>query len=64
MNGSLPSLTTLTSATNQMNKIKLLSLLLLVQLLLVGCISPYNSIEADEAMPQMLDDSSVGENNE
>ena len=43
-----------------MNRTKLLSLLLLTQLLLVSCSSTYNPIEADEAMPQMMDDISVG----
>jgi PBP1b-binding outer membrane lipoprotein LpoB len=46
-----------------MTKPKLLSLLLLTPFLLVGCISPYSPIEADEAMPQMMDDSSINESN-
>jgi PBP1b-binding outer membrane lipoprotein LpoB len=47
-----------------MTKLKLLLLLLLTPFLLVGCSSTYNpNIEADEAMPQMEDDSSTSESN-
>lgn len=46
-----------------MIKLKLLTFLLLTPFLLVSCSSTYNPIEADEAMPQMMDDSSVGETN-
>ena len=50
--------------SKQMNKLKVLSFLLLLPFLLVGCSSTYNpSIEADEAMPKMEDDSIVGEPN-
>ena len=47
-----------------MKKAQLFSLLLLTQLLLVSCGGTYNNIETDEAMPQMMDDSSVSETNE
>ena len=45
-----------------MTKSKSLGLLLLTPFLLVGCSSTYvPNIEADEAMPELQDDSGVGE---
>ena len=50
--------------SKQMNKLKVLSFLLLLPFLLVGCSSTYNpSIEADEAMPQLIDEGSTDEFN-
>ena len=63
MNGYLLNLTTPTSATKQMNKLKLLSPLLLTPFLLMGCSGTYNNIEADEAMPQLIDEGSTDEFN-
>ena len=46
-----------------MTKLKLLSLLLLTPFLLMGCSGTYNNIEADEAMPQLMDEGSTNEFN-
>ena len=42
-----------------MTKLKLLSLLLLAPLLLMSCTETYENIEADEAMPQLMDEGST-----
>ena len=48
----------------QINKPKLLTLLLLIPFFLVGCGSPYNpTVEAEEAMPQLMDENNFDESN-